>query len=160
MKKISTTVEKPTVTDQRQALNARLLPKLALMIFNGFGDEDLAFFFKIPLEKMKRIRNGQDLPSVRLAVLERKQACIEKIKANRYGANSGLIWFLERRWPKQFAKAESLLNALAAGSTTNNTLVVSSEIAEKMVKRMSSVNQDMEKLLKTKEDLLKTPEEP
>ena len=124
------------------------LLKIAKMLYNGFQDDELAFYFNCESQAIKAIRLGHQNPEVRRAVYEYKNKDIEKIKAG-HGKLSGLIWFLERRWPRQFARPDVQLS-LSAGPTTNNTLVVSAEVAEALVSKSKQVNFEIDSLINQK----------
>jgi hypothetical protein len=125
------------------------LEKLAEFLFDGFNISDIAFYFDCSRELIRKIRDGEAIPEIRKAVIDRKAFYIAEIRDSENKRFARIAWFLERRWPKEFARPEVQLS-LSEQHTTNNTLVVSAEVAEALLKRSKAINTEIDALLEAK----------
>jgi hypothetical protein len=125
------------------------LRQLAQFFFDGFSNQDIAFYFDLSPTFIKDVRDGTRLPRIKKAVMEMKTRYIAMIRDGQSKGWARIAWFLERRWPKEFARPEVQLS-LSESHTTNNTLVVSAEVAEALLKRSKAINQEVDALLQAK----------
>lgn len=130
------------------ALCPQLVNKVARLIFNGFDNEEIGLVTGLAQSHVKALRQGVDYKEVRCAVIYLKDNAIEKVKAGK-GKLTGLIWFLERRYPRQFARPDVQLS-LSSGPTTNNTLVISAEQAKEIVNRSKATLSEIDQLIAAK----------
>jgi len=125
------------------------LRKLAQFFFDGFSLNDIAFYFDVSVPFIRQIQAGDEIPSIRRATLDMKMNYIAMIRDGSQRHWSRIAWFLERRWPKEFARPEVQLS-MSESITTNNTLVVSAEVAEALLKRSKAVTTEIDSLLDAK----------
>lgn len=130
------------------ALSPVLINRIARYLFNGFDDFEVSVLTGLGVNTIKELRGGKSDTRVKYQFLILKNAAIERVIKGR-GKLSGLMWFLERRWPRQYARADVQLT-LASGTTTNNTLIVSAEVAESLVARSKTVIEDIDQLIRDK----------
>ena len=122
-----------------------LYPEVARLLLNGFQLGEIALMLNFEPIAFSRFLNSTEAKAIRAGVLWQKDSLIEKVKTGRGRKLGTLMWFLERRWPKQFAKPEFQLTL--GGSMTSNTLVVTTEVAEKLVNRSKEVNSVLNDLI-------------
>jgi hypothetical protein len=130
-------------------LTPQLINAIAGMLFDGFSDDDIAFFHGLSTATISRLRLGTECQAVRRGVISRKQLMIAKIRDGRMKGWQRIAWFLERRYPKEFARADIQLT-LGMGSITNNTLVVTAEVGAELAKRAKESNKEIDALLAAK----------
>ena len=116
----------------------------------GFTDEEAAVLCNISEKTIRRIRLGNLCPEIKRAELARKAVYIRRITEGDRADWARWAWFLERRFPLQFAKPEIQLSVNNNNTTVNNTLVVTAEMAGEMKNRTSPIEMKIEKLLKEK----------
>lgn len=64
---------------------------------------------------------------------------------------SALAWILERRFPGDFGRPEAQFQiSMMSNSVTNNTLVITAEVADSVVKRQKEVHSKIEKLFESR----------
>jgi hypothetical protein len=121
-----------------------LINLIAGCIFDGLTDEETALLAGISSKTITRIRQGDECPSIKVATLERKRHYIRLIRDSNEGGNhwQRIAWFLERRYPKEFAKPEVQLQITDA-STTNNTIVITAEQAQGLRSRSSAIESEL-----------------
>lgn len=129
-----------------KGLSPLLIRKIAGLLFDGFNDDDTAFLVGLPVGRIKAIRQGSQDIAVREAVLLRKQKVIAKLREGRSKNWQRLAWWLERRWPSEFAKPEVQLT-IGASSITNNSIVITAEAAGQLASRAKPVNEAVRKLI-------------
>lgn len=133
-------------------ITRQVLLSIANYLFDGFSNDDIAFFHDLNVKTVDRIRHGLECPEVRKATLARKAIYIAKIRDGKSKGWARIAWFLERRYPKEFARPEIQLT-LGAQHVTNNTLVVSAEQADDLIKRSTRLNKEIDSLIATQRPL-------
>lgn len=131
-----------------KALSPTLVNRIARYLFNGFSDEETSILINLPVQRIRELRAGKYEISVRKCTLELKNKAIERVKSGK-GKLNGLIWWLERRYPKEYAKPELQLSLSAP--ITNQTLVISAEVAEGLLKRSKAVVTEIDQLIADKQ---------
>ena len=123
--------------------------ELTQFIFDGFSTPEIAFYFDLSLSTVKRIKEGVEEPNIRKAVLKMKAHYISQLRDTTGKNFARIAWFLERRYPKEFARPEVQLS-MSEHLTTNNTLIVSAEVAEAILKRSKAITTEIDTLLDAK----------
>jgi hypothetical protein len=140
---------RPTVLTQA------LINEIAELFLLAFDDSQVALIVGISSKTIQRYRRGEMCPAIKIAELKREAAYRKKIWAAK-GFWQGAAWFLERKYPHQFA-APAIQMQFNSGSVTNNTLVITAEVASSISKRRKDVESKVEKLFK---DRRKRPQLP
>jgi hypothetical protein len=124
--------------------------KIADCFFDGLTDEETAALCDISYKTIQRARAGQFCPAIKKAEFGRKQFYIRKLRDGKRPDWPRIAWFLERRYPTEFAKPEIQLAINTTNQTVNNTLIVTAEVAHGISSRVKDVDAKIEKLLKDK----------
>ena len=124
--------------------------KIAECFFDGLTDEDTALLCGISSKTIQSARHGSKFPGIKKLELNRKRFYIQKIRDGDNRDWPRIAWWLERRWPTEFAKPEVQLQINTTNQTVNNTLIITAEVAGKMSDREKTVDIKIEKLLKDK----------
>jgi hypothetical protein len=136
-----------------QAKQAKLTPALLKSIeqflFDGFDNDDIAFYHALDVKTVDHIRKGQNFPAIRRGVLAQKARYIALIRDGKGKGWARIAWFLERRYPREFARPDIQLS-LAPTSITNNTLVVTAEVADAIISRSKRMTREVDTLLRQK----------
>jgi hypothetical protein len=129
-------------------LTPELQAKIAECFFVAFTDEQTATYCGISSRTIERIRrSGQFCRAVKRAELEREMKYRQRIWNGR-GYWQGAAWFLERKYPTQFAKPEiqlALTQNVATGPT--NILVIGPERATVLATRFETIRAKTRELL-------------
>lgn len=105
-------------------------------------------------------RNPSFLAEIQGAINERLMLRLRRIEAGDNGWQ-GCGWLLERLLPRQWAKPEVMLAVNnITNQTTNNTLIVSAEIADGIESRMKSAAAKIDALFASRRNGAKAPPEP
>lgn len=115
----------------------------------AFTDAQTAQLCGIDVRTIERARRGTFCRAIKIAELRRELAYRKKIWDAK-GFWQGAAWFLERKYPTQFAKPEIQLAINTTNQTVNNTLIVTAEVAGTIASRVREVDAKIEKLLKDK----------
>jgi hypothetical protein len=133
-----------------KAITKALEKTIADLFWLAFTDEQVAFYTGVSSKTIQRYRAGDLCPAIKLAEIGREIQYRKKIW-NAKGFWQGAAWFLERKYPTQFAKPEIQLqinnNTL---NQVNNTLIVTAEVAHGISSRVKDVDARIERLLKDK----------
>ena len=118
----------------------------------AFTDEQTASLCGIASKTIQRLRRGELCPDVKIWELKREAAYRRKIWDAK-GFWQGAAWFLERKYPLQFAKPEI---QLGVNMVTNNVtaITISAPQAEKIAKRIREVDAKVEAFLEKKKTQL------
>jgi hypothetical protein len=108
-------------------LTPAIQAQIAELFFLAFTDEQIALIVGISAKTIQRARNGTFCPTIKIAELKREAIYRKKIWAAK-GFWQGAAWFLERKYPQQFAKPEIQLSF--NNSYTQNNLSISITNAE------------------------------
>ena len=130
-------------------LTPALQAKIAHLLFLAFTDEQIATACGIGARSLYRYRaDGRLWQSIKRLEIEREAKYREKIWDAK-GFWQGAAWFLERKYPLQFAKPEI---QLGVNLTTNNLtqITISAPQAEKIAKRIREVDAKVEAFLEKK----------
>jgi hypothetical protein len=122
---------------------------IAELFFLGFTDEQVALYVGINEKTIRRARLGEFCPAIKKAEIAREMKYRQKIW-DGVGNWCGVSWFLERKYPTQFAKPEVQLQINTTNQTVNNTLIVTAEVAHGISSRVKDVDAKIERLLKDK----------
>lgn len=138
--------------DLRKKVTKAILKLVSDCIFDGLTDEETALLAGISSKTVQRMRTGEECPAVKKATLVRKRHYIQLIRDGNDRTNhwQRIAWFLERRYPSEFAKPEVQLTLASTTNTTHQTLVVTAEVANDLAKRASTVDSEVSKLLDAK----------
>ena len=71
---------------------------------------------------------------------------LKKIEKNADENFSAAAWLLERRFPESFSRPEIQLGLTVNNQVTNNTLVITAEVAEKLGRRNSLLNKQLDEI--------------
>jgi hypothetical protein len=130
-------------------LTPALIKKVADCFFDGLSNEETALLCDINEKTIDRARHGKFCPAIKKAESGRKQFYIRKLRDGKRQDWTRIAWFLERRYPSEFAKPEVLMqvsnNTL---NQVNNTLVITAEVASTISKRRKEVESKVDKLFK------------
>jgi hypothetical protein len=126
-------------------LTPALINQIAELFLLAFDDSQVALMVGISSKTIQRYRRGEMCPAIKIAELKREAAYRKKIWAAK-GFWQGAAWFLERKYPHQFAKPEIQMSNVF-NQTTNN-LVITAEVASTISKRRKEVESKVEKLFK------------
>jgi hypothetical protein len=115
--------------------NPELLNQIAECFLVGFTDEQTALYCNISAKTIQRLRTGRFCPSVKRAELARET--IYRLKIYDGAPNwQGIAWFLERKYPTQFAKPEIQLAVNQQVNTgPTNVVVLGPERAKELASR-------------------------
>lgn len=113
-------------------------------------DEETALLSNLSLGQIKDFRAGRINPAIKIRTLQLKDNAIERIKAGK-GKLNGLIWFLSRRYPKQFADPATQIQFSTGSTTNNNVLVVSADVAEGLLRRSKATLGEIDQLILDKQ---------
>jgi hypothetical protein len=127
-----------------------VIKQIAESFLYGFNDEDTALLVGMDRKTIQRARAGTFCPEIKRAEQARKALYIRRITEGKRADWARWAWFLERRFPLQFAKPEIQLSVNTNHQTINNTLVVTAEVAGAIAGRVKEVNAKIEQLLKDK----------
>ena len=124
--------------------------KIAGCFFDGLTDEETALLCGISSKTIQSARHGTKFPGIKKIELTRKRFYLEKIRDGDNRDWPRIAWWLERRWPNEFAKPEIQLAINTTNQTVNNTLIVTAEVAHGISSRVKDVDAKIERLLKDK----------
>jgi hypothetical protein len=122
------------------------IQQIAELFWLAFNDEQVALIAGISSKTIQRYRRGDICPAIKIAELKREAVYRKKIWAAK-GFWQGAAWFLERKYPAQFSSPAVQLQ-VNNNSVTNNTLVISAEVAGTIAKRGKEVESKVDKLFK------------
>jgi hypothetical protein len=136
-------------TGRPTVLTPALVKKVADCFFDGLSNEETALLCEIDARTIRRARAGDFCPEIKKAEVGRKLFYIRKLRDGKRQDWTRIAWWMERRWPQEFAKPEVLMqvsnNTL---NQVNNTLVITAEVASSISKRRKEVESKVEKLFK------------
>jgi hypothetical protein len=136
-------------TGRPTVLTPAVVKKVADCFFDGLSNEETALLCEIDVKTIRKARVGDLFPAIKKAESGRKQFYIRKLRDGKRQDWTRIAWFLERRYPQEFAKPEVLMqvsnNTL---NQVNNTLVITAEVASSISKRRKEVESKVEKLFK------------
>lgn len=128
----------------------QLIAKIADCFLVAFTDEQTATYCGISSKTVQRLRRGAFCPAVKLAELEREMRYRKKIWGAK-GFWQGAAWFLERKYPTQFAKPEIQLAINQQVNTgPTNVVVLGPERAKELVNRHEAIRAKTIELLEHK----------
>jgi hypothetical protein len=123
--------------------------EIAELFFLAFTDEQVALYVGINEKTIRRARLGEFCPAIKKAEIAREMKYRQKVW-DGVGNWCGVSWFLERKYPTQFAKPEIQLAINTTNQTVNNTLIVTAEVAHGISSRVKEADAKIERLLKDK----------
>ena len=119
---------------------------IAELFWLAFTDAQVALFTDVDEKTIRRARAGEMFPAIKKAEVAREIAYRKRVWDGT-GNWCGTAWFLERKYPQQFAKPELQLQINSTtNNTTNNTLVITAEVAATMKPRVKEAEVKVEKL--------------
>ena len=131
-------------------LTPKAIKTIAEAFLYGFTDEETALLAGMDRKTIQRARAGTFCPAIKSAEVARKAEYINRITEGIRPDWARWAWFLERRFPLQFAKPEIQLSVNTTNQTVNNTLVVTAEVAHGISSRVKEADAKVERLLKDK----------
>jgi hypothetical protein len=114
-------------------MTQKVIEQIAEAFLYGFTDEETATLAGIDQRTIRRYRAGESCPQIKKAEAARKAEYIRRITEGTRPDWARWAWFLERRFPLQFSKPEIQLSVNT--QVTNNSLVISAEVAGEIVSR-------------------------
>jgi hypothetical protein len=133
-----------------KAITPAIEKQIADCFFDGLTDAETAALCNISYKTIQRMRAGQYCPTIKKAEFGRKQFYIRKLRDGKRPDWPRIAWFLERRYPTEFAKPEIQLAINTTNQTVNNTLIITAEVAHGISSRVKEVDAKIERLLKDK----------
>ena len=125
-----------------------LVEQIGEYMFLAFTDPQIETLTGINRKLIERVRRGDLYPQVKIWELKR-EAVYRKRIWDAKGFWQGAAWFLERKYPLQFAKPEIQLGVNL--NTTNLTqITITAPQAEKIAKRIREVDAKVEAFLEKK----------
>ena len=124
--------------------------QIAECFFDGLTDHETAVLCEVNERTIQRARAGQFCRAIKKAEFARKQFYVKKLRDGKRADWPRIAWFLERRYPTEFAKPEIQLAINTTNQTVNNTLVVVAEVAKEIHGRVKEADAKIERLLKDK----------
>jgi hypothetical protein len=107
------------------------IKKIAELFWLAFTDQQIAEFVGLNERTIRRYRAGELCPAIKKAEIELEIPYRKKIWAS--GPNwCGAAWFLERKYPTQFAKPEIQLNWNNSYTQNNLSINISSGEAKQI----------------------------
>ena len=71
---------------------------------------------------------------------------LKKIEAHGEENFASLAWILERRFPESFSRPEIQLGIQVNNQVTNNTILITAEVAENLSRRNALINKDLDEI--------------
>ena len=127
-----------------------VIKQIAESFLYGFNDDETALLVGMDRKTIQRARAGSFCPEIKRAEQARKALYVRRITEGKRADWARWAWFLERRFPLQFAKPEIQLSVNNNNQTVNNTLVVTAEVAHGISSRVKEVDAKIDRLLKDK----------
>jgi hypothetical protein len=131
-------------------LTPEVISQIAEAFLYGFTDQEVATLVDIDVRTIERARRGTFCRQIKRAELARKNLYIRRITEGKRPDWARWAWFLERRFPLQFAKPEIQLSVNTTNQTVNNTLIVTAEVAHQMSSRVKDADAKVTELFKRK----------
>jgi hypothetical protein len=131
-------------------LTPATIQQIAESFLYGFNDDETALLVDLDVRTIRRARAGTFCPQIKRAEQARKALYIRRITEGRRTDWARWAWFLERRFPLQFAKPEIQLSVNTNNNTINQTLVISAEAAGTISHRVKDADAKITQLLKDK----------
>jgi hypothetical protein len=103
--------------------------QIAELFFLAFTDQQVALVTGISTRTIQRARAGEFCQAIKIAELKREAIYRKKIWEAK-GFWQGAAWFLERKYPQQFAKPEIQLNWGNTYNQNNLTINISAQDAK------------------------------
>jgi hypothetical protein len=126
-----------------------MISKIADCFLVAFTDQQTSDYCGIDLKTIWKIRKGDLFPVVKIAELEREMKYRKKIW-NARGFWQGAAWFLERKYPTQFAKPEIQLQINTQVNAVT-AITISAEQAAHNLERLKTVDTRIDQFLKNRE---------
>jgi DNA-binding XRE family transcriptional regulator len=108
-----------------------LIAQIAELFFLAFTDQQIALIVGVSAKTIQRARNGTFCPTIKIAELKREAIYRKKIWEAK-GFWQGAAWFLERKYPTQFAKPEIQLNWNNSYTQNNLSINISGQEAKQI----------------------------
>ena len=124
--------------------------QIAEAFLYGLNDQEVATLIDVNVRTIERARAGTFCRDIQKAEIARKVLYIRRITEGKRSDWARWAWFLERRFPLQFAKPEIQLAVNTTNNTVNNTLIVTAEVAGVIKDRVREAEVKIDKLLKDK----------
>jgi hypothetical protein len=132
-------------------LTPAMVKKIADCFLVAFNDEQTALYCGIDPKTIWKIRKGDLFPAVKIAELQREMKYRIKVW-NAKGFWQGAAWFLERKYPTQFAKPEIQLQVNTQFNSVTAITITAPE-AGKIRGRLEKVDHRIDQFLsRRKED--------
>jgi hypothetical protein len=121
--------------------------RIAQYFLLAFTDEQIAQLVGIASKTIQRARGGIFCPAIRKMEL-RREAVYRRRIWNGKGYWQGAAWFLERKYPTQFAKPEIQLQINnTIGPQTTNVVILAPAAARKLNDRSQTLEAEVEHLV-------------
>lgn len=119
------------------------------LLWLAFTDEQIALFCDLSSKTIQRMRAGLVCPAIKKGEIKREAIYRKRVWSGK-GYWQGAAWFLERKYPHQFAKPEIQLNVNNDNRQVHQTLIISAEVAGQINDRMKATKSKVQQLLKDK----------
>jgi hypothetical protein len=129
-------------------LTPKAIAQIAEAFLYGLSDQETALLADIDVRTIERARRGTFCREIKRAEIARKQLYIRRITEGKRPDWARWAWFLERRFPREFAKPEIQLSVNS--NVINNTLIVTAEVAHQMADRVKEADAKVTELFKRK----------
>jgi hypothetical protein len=135
----------PPPSKYGRKLTPELVAQVSEHLIDGFTNEEVAILCDV---QENTIAHWCKLSPIKKAVFQRKRYLIHQILDGTRRDWCRVAWFLERRFPDQFAKPEiaNLIRTHQSETNITQNLVISTELATKLTARSASVQKQVKKL--------------
>lgn len=136
---------------QPTKITKELQKTIAELFWLAFTDEQVALFTDISRKTIQRMRAGVYCPAIKKAEIKRESIYRKRIWLGKVGWQ-GAAWALERKYPEQLSRPEVQLQITnnTLNQTTNNSLIISAEVAEQAMARVKMAEAKVVSLYKEK----------
>jgi hypothetical protein len=138
----------PTKSKFAPKLSLELIEKVGECFLEGLTDEETGWVCDLSHET---IRKWRQLAPIKKYETERKRLYINKIKDGKQRDWTRIAWWMERRWPLEYSRPEVAASIRNSTTTvTNQTLVISGEVAAELTARATSVRDQVKRLFENR----------
>jgi hypothetical protein len=128
-----------------------VIKQIAELFFLAFTDEQVATITGVSSKSIQRYRRGDLCPAIKIAELQREAIYRRKIW-NAKGFWQGAAWFLERKYPTQFAKPEIQLQVNTQFNSVTAITITAPE-AGKIRGRLEKVDPRIDEFLSRRKEV-------
>ena len=126
-------------------LSPKTLTAIAEALFLAYTEEQAAYLGGISERTLSRLKHTELWRQIQTRRLQFEKPYRKKVMDGRTGWQ-GAAWMLERQYASQLSKPEVQLSLNTGANVTNNTLVVTAEVAANLRNRHASMTEEVAKL--------------